>query len=125
MLDRLYENDIACFIAKVVFFALVEAQAVCFGIVVKLSWWIIVLICIGVFVVVLLYRPLFEYVLILPSLGMIGFLVYSFFDKELSLPTGWTVFIIVWVVLYIIYMVFFSSLRESFDDYRQSRYRWY
>lgn len=122
MIDWFRENDIGEIIAPWIFIGLMESQAICFGIVTKLSWWIVSLICIGVFIVVLLYRPLFEYVMVLPTLGMIGFLVYSIFNDEISLPTGWMVFIIVWVVIYILYMIFLSTFREHIDERRYGRW---
>lgn len=119
----MYENDTLYGIAGWVFIALGEALAVTLAILCKFPWWGYVLIIIGVFFVLLLYRPIFEIGFCLPALAIIGLLLYDAFSKDFSIPAVWIVLMLVWEALFLAYMIFFSALRETIDEKRMGMWQ--
>lgn len=119
----MYDNDTLYAIAGWVFIALGEALAVAFAILFKFQWWGYVLIIICVFFVVLLYRPIFEMAFCLPALTIIGLLLYDAFSKDFSIPVAWIILMLVWEVLFVAYMIFFSALRETIDEKRMGMWK--
>ena len=117
------DNDTVYSIAGWAFIILAEALFVSFCIMCKLPWWVYVFVVIGVFFITMLYRPFFEILLCLPALAIIGLLIYDAFDKGFSFPTVWIVLMIVWDVLFIVYMIFFSFLRETINERRMGMWK--
>jgi hypothetical protein len=114
----MYNDDRAYIIANCVFVGLVEAVGIAFAVACKLPWWAYALIIIGLLIMATAYKSIAEMLLCPYALGIIGFLIYDAVSSDITIPTAWIVLTIIWDVLFISYMVFFSNLRETIDERR-------
>ena len=119
----MYNNDTAYIIANCVFVAIVEAAGIAMAIASHAAWWVYVLIIIGLLILTTAYKPLAEMLLCPYAIGIIGFLIYDAVSSDITIPTVWIVLSIIWDVLFIAYMVFFSALRETLDERRMGMWR--